>query len=522
MKRSVETLSSVRAFASGVLWNGCGRVLPILIALAATPFLLHALGVERWALFSIASSVAGSFGVLDFGISAALSRALAERIGTEEERDAPSLIVAALGILTLIGVVAGAVAFVATPYVIDHLLSVPATLHRESVLSFRLLAIAAPLIVMNSVFWGVLSAYQSWRAGTLLGIPISAMYYLGPLLALQFRSSLVWVIIAFVVTRVLQTTVNGILTLRLLPELKLCRRIDVRLLRPLLRVSVWVAMSSITSLLTLFLDRFVVGSTLSLKAVSYFATPTDVVMRLALIPAATAAALFPAVATSHRSMPEAVRRILSSGSLVVVAVLFPACLLIAGLSKELLTLWLDAAFAAQSANVLMILAIGMVPFSIAVLPGTLTEAIGRPEVGAIAILVITVLFLPVFVVTSARHGVTGAALAWTARSYLFCLARLWICSRLSRITAPVALRLAVWTTISTGAMAFCPFIPVMSERLLAIGAVTAVMLLAAVAGLLSHQDRVALRHYLQAYTLVLKSHTSRARFPRHKPDHGRA
>ena len=110
---------------SGVLWNGLGRVLPIAVAMLVTPFLLHRLGIDRWALFTLALSIAGSFGILDFGVSGALTRALAERIGTPEEDDAAPLVVAALFMLTLTGCSVAIVGFVFTPMVVDHLLTVP-------------------------------------------------------------------------------------------------------------------------------------------------------------------------------------------------------------------------------------------------------------------------------------------------------------------------------------------------------------------------------------------------------------
>jgi hypothetical protein len=38
---------------SGVLWNGFGRIVPVLIAVAVTPLLLHRLGTERWGLLAL-------------------------------------------------------------------------------------------------------------------------------------------------------------------------------------------------------------------------------------------------------------------------------------------------------------------------------------------------------------------------------------------------------------------------------------------------------------------------------------
>jgi O-antigen/teichoic acid export membrane protein len=462
-------LSSMRALMSGILWNGLGRILPIAVAMVATPFLLHRLGVDRWALFTLALSIAGSFGILDFGVSGALTRALAERIGTPEEDDAAPLVVAALVMLTLTGCSAATVGFVLTPMVVDHLLPVPPHLRSETIGAFRLLAVSAPLIVINSAFWGTLAAYQKWRAMTLLNIPVSVMYYLGPVLALLAGNSLVWIIGTLVAARLVQSLIYGALAIRLLPDLINRRRIKLGLLRPLLRIGAWVTVTNILWPVIIFLDRFIVGAVLSLAAVSYFSTPVDLVSRLGIAPGAVAAAVFPAIATSHRTSPDRVHQLLRTGSLAVIVVILPACLLMAGLASELLTVWLGASFAVNSAQVLRILAIGIFLYSVAVLPGTLTDAIGRPEAGAVIMLSTTILFIPTVMLMCARYGVTGAALAWTLRSLLYFVSRLLACGKISVSVAPVISKLFAISLIGSAGLTACATIAPLPARLAIIG-----------------------------------------------------
>jgi O-antigen/teichoic acid export membrane protein len=63
-----------RRLVSGIFWNGLGRGLPLLLALVITPFLVAALGVERWGLFTLALALIGIFGVFDLGLGMALTR----------------------------------------------------------------------------------------------------------------------------------------------------------------------------------------------------------------------------------------------------------------------------------------------------------------------------------------------------------------------------------------------------------------------------------------------------------------
>jgi O-antigen/teichoic acid export membrane protein len=496
---SINALSSMRALMTGILWNGLGRVLPLAVATVATPFLLHRLGVDRWALFTLALSIAGSFGILDFGVSAALTRALAERIGTPEEDDAAPLVVAALVMLTMIGCSGATVGFVLTPMVVDHLLTVPPHLRSEAIGAFQLLAAAAPLIVINSAFWGVLAAYQKWRAMTLLNIPVSVMYYLGPVLALLIQNNLVWIIGILLTARLVQGLVYGALAIRLLPDLIKRRRIELRLLRPLLRIGAWVTVTNAVWPAMIFLDRFIVGAVLSLAAVSYFSTPVDLVNRLGIAPGAVAAAVFPAIATSHRTSPERVDRLLRTGSLTVIVVILPACLLMAGLASELLTIWLGASFAASSAQVLRILAIGIFLYSVAVLPGTLTDAVGRPEAGAAIMVSTTILFIPVVMLMCARYGVTGAALAWTLRSLLYFVARLLVCGKLSVSVAPVISKLFAISLVGSVLLTACTLVGPLPARLAIIGLTFISVMPISIMMLLRKEERIQVWETVQRF-----------------------
>src|SRR5580692_5907084 len=155
MTSRVESLSSVRRLARGSLWNVLGRVFSLVIAFVATPILLHHLGIERWGLFTLSLAVCGTFGILDLGVSAALTRALAERIGTSQERDAASLVLIAFIVLSISGFVGAAVGYSLVPLAVDHMLNVPPYLRDETILAFHVLAAAGPLIVLNAGMWGV-------------------------------------------------------------------------------------------------------------------------------------------------------------------------------------------------------------------------------------------------------------------------------------------------------------------------------------------------------------------------------
>lgn len=92
-------------FNSG--WNMLGRIGPVAIAVLITPYLVAKLGLSRWGVLTIALSLIGTFGIFDFGLGRALTRAIAERISDGEDKESATLTltgILTLGVFGLVGV----------------------------------------------------------------------------------------------------------------------------------------------------------------------------------------------------------------------------------------------------------------------------------------------------------------------------------------------------------------------------------------------------------------------------------
>lgn len=423
-----EDRAGGRRLVSGVLWNALGRGIPLLIALAITPVLVHLLGTERWGLFTLALAMVGIFGVFDLGLGMALTRAVSEAIGEGRGRDAPALVGATLMALLGLSAVMAGLAWVFMPVLIGRVLLVPSGLEAEALAAFRVLALAAPLVVLNAALWGVLAAWQRFRAANLVNMPVSVFYYLGPVLALLLWDSLVGVMLALVAVRLASGLAYAALAWKDVPGLGL-NRPRFALLKPLLRQGGWMSLSGALTQVLLYADRFLIGALIGLTAVAFYATPLDLVMRMWILPVAVAQALLPAIASSYRTSPERTALLMRRGALIVAGVVLPACLVLVALAEWLLWLWLGTAFAEGGGMVLRILGVGIFFSCLAFVPGTLLDAIGRPEVTATFSLVQAAVFLPLGAALLLAIGIEGAAIAWALRTATDCAGRFLLAAR---------------------------------------------------------------------------------------------
>lgn len=178
----------------------------------------------------------------------------------------------------------------------------------------------------------------------------------------------------------------------------------------------WVTVSSIVSPILVYLDRFLIGSLLSIAAVAYYSAPYEAVTRLLIIPASLVMTLFPAfsalegVKDGHR-----LGTLFARSTKYILLILGPPVLVVALFAREILQLWLGAEFAIRSTLALQILALGVLINSLARTPFALLQGIGRPDLPA----KFHLLELPIYVGTAwllvSNWGIAGAAAAWTLR-----------------------------------------------------------------------------------------------------------
>ena len=191
-----------------------------------------------------------------------------------------------------------------------------------------------------------------------------------------------------------------------------------------------MTVSNVLGPLMVTFDRFLIGSIISIAAVAYYSIPYEVVTKLWLISSALVGVLFPVFSATSVTDRTRLAYLYESGVKYIFVVLLPLTLLLVVFAPEGLSVWLGSDFAHNSAPVARLLAIAVLLNSMAQVPFTHLQSVGRPDVTA----KFHLMELPVYLVTLfflARHfGITGVAVAWLLRVMLDSFLLFWFSFRL--------------------------------------------------------------------------------------------
>ncbi len=410
-----KDLISGKTLARNTILNFIGQVIPLLVGVITIPFIIRGLGIERFGLLSLAWVVLGYFTIFDLGLGRATTKYVAEILGKGEEDQVPRLVWTAVMVQAILGVAGVLVLFGITPLLVERILNVPPELVGEAKFTFYLLALSVPVVLVSGSFRGVLEAAQRFDLVNAVKCPTSALTFILPLVGLLLGFHLPGIVVLILATRFGALLTFVMMGLRIFPRLRKYSGSFAFFAR-LFAYGGWITVTNIVGSILVYLDRFLIGSILSMVAVAYYTAPYEVVTRFWIFPVSLTGILFPAfstlVATGERARIE---NIVARSLKYLLLLMGPIVLILVLFAQDILSIWLGSEFAWQSTLVFQILALGVLVNSLGRIPYVLIQGAGRPDI----IAKFHLLELPVYGALAwlliSRFGITGAALAWTLR-----------------------------------------------------------------------------------------------------------
>lgn len=433
-----------RLLARNTVLNLLAQGLPLLVALVAFPLIIAGLGTERFGILALVWVLVGYFGFLDLGLGRSLTQVVSRRLARGEEDGIAVTVWTALTMIAGLGVLGGAFLYWITPVLVRDVFNISGTLQRESVAAFRLLAVTLPLITSTAGLRGFLESFQRFGVLSAIRIPMATFSLLAPLVVLPFTRDLGVIVAVLVAGRVVGWGLHLYFSIRSYPELADAVGFRTSELKTLLRLGGWMTVSNVVSPLMTYFDRFLIGALLTMSAVAYYTTPYEVVTKLWIVPGAVVGVFFPAFAGTFAADPDRTGRLFDGALRAILVVLFPVTLGVVAFAPEALAAWVGDEFARNGTVVARWLAVGVFVNSLAQVPFTLIQGVGRPDVTARIHLIELPVYAGLLVVLTMQLGIVGAAMAWTLRAGVDAVVLFALSGRYVPEIRPSVARFAWW------------------------------------------------------------------------------
>lgn len=422
------------------LWNLFGLGLPLALAFLFIPRLILGMGADRFGVLTLILAFLNYFGFFDLGIGRALTQLLAGPARDDKPKEA-TLIWTVSAILVALGAVLALLVFLLSPFLVSTLLRVKGPLAGETVMALRELGLALPFLLHSLALRGVLEARRRFDLSNLVRIPAGVFTFGAPVLVLPFSHNVAVVVAVVLVGRMLAWAMNLVMVFRIMPHVGSMKGWTPGEIWNILRFGGWYTVSNIVAPVIDSLDRFFIGRFLSVSMVAYYTTPYEVVVRLGILSGSVGGAMFPEFASRLQKSQREAAILFERGLKYLLTLLFPFALVATAWAREGLTLWLNPAFAAQSAPVLQWLALFVFLTGAALVPLVFLQGVGRPDLSARMHLIELPAHAGMLYLLIHLDGIRGAAIACVLRILLDFLGNLHSSGKLMALRSGDYLRM---------------------------------------------------------------------------------
>lgn len=403
---------------SHISWNLLGLSFPLLMAAVAVPQLINKLGSEKFGLLALAWGLIGYAGALDLGVGRALTQIISRLRGRDEISQIPDYLTTAIYI-TFVASVFVAFLFLSSIFFdLSDFLYLKNTDVHEINFSILILCVAIPAQAMSATYKGVNEAYLNFKGISILRVVLGFVNFGGPFFVAFFSNNLIWIFSVLTVSRLSALLIYRKLAISCIKKDSPANKkglYSFDIAKKLFSFGGWITVSSVVSPLLMQADRFFIAYSISAAAVTVYVLPYEMVVQSLIVVGAISTVVFPNLSRMIGVHSHELNRYFNKWMLVVVLIMIPICIAIAGVLPLILPWWIGENVDSKSIIVGQILCIGVFINSVGSMLYAFIHAKGRPDVTAKIHMVEFPIFILLLYVMLNNFGVIGAAWAWVIR-----------------------------------------------------------------------------------------------------------
>lgn len=389
-----QGLTRYNRLSKNIILSLFAKVLPLFIGLFAIPVLISALGEARFGVLALIWVVISYLSMFNLGMSPALVRLISDKIAKQEYTEINKVVWTGVIFISIMGIFAGLVSFGLSNWLVYKVFEIENELKEEAYKALVYTSCAIPFIISASGFRAVMESLQKFNAISFIQGINSFLNYLLPLvIVLYLKNSIEWVVLGLLAVKILVFIFLMVMALNTETSLKKGIHFELGYLKEMIGFGKWVTVSSILGPLMAQLDRYFIGAFLSVKAVTFYSAPLEVLSKTMIIPSAVVAVLFPAFSTLSESSVSRRDKLFLQSNRAVLILLFPILLIVSATAPFGIKAWLGESFVTQSTFVAHVFCIIYFIRGGSYVPSSFLHGVNRPDLTAKFHLLEVVLFI---------------------------------------------------------------------------------------------------------------------------------
>jgi O-antigen/teichoic acid export membrane protein len=381
-----------------------------LAMLAAASFLVRRLGLSQYGLWMLATAIVGGMESLSSGFGDATIKFVSKYRGRNDWPGVERIIRATLAINGTLGSLLAACVIFGASFAVNHVFKIEPQQHD---LSIRMLQVAGITLLIRSVenvFSNTLRAYE--RYGQTVKISIIARFFnvAAAVLLAYFGHTALAIMFASLVIAIFSMGLQAAAVRRVCGPILFLPKIDRNSMQEIFGFGVFSWVQALAGVIFYNADRLVVGAIMGTSALGIYAICVQATQPIHGITAAALNFIFPHISARHEAGErDTVKRTLRTYNWANLAFVVALSAPLVLFGKQILTLWMGAAFAEKGYVVFAWLTVANACLAASVASHYILLAFGKARFVAAVNVLGGVLSLCCIALLMPHYGLPGAA-----------------------------------------------------------------------------------------------------------------
>ncbi|MCL4558864.1 MAG: flippase [Deltaproteobacteria bacterium] len=413
-----------KRFISNVSYNFLSQIWFMLLSLAVMPYIVHKLGIEAYAIYSVIMVVMGYLTILDLGFGAASIKYISDFSSQDDRESLSEVVQTSLLLYLIIGLVGALILSLSTKYLVSSVFRISKDYTSVAVTVFYIAALNFVVFMVVNFLKAILMGLQRFDLLVKSSIAIGTVLVACQVLLLYLGFGLIQLIMLNVAVDLISIGIFWYILKGLPVNLSLKLVLNVKRLKLLWNFSAMKLLNQISTQIVFQADRLLIGIFMPISWVTYYTVPSRLSQKLMGWQGNIANAYFP-LACELIAKGEKDKLTLVYTKLIkyVLILVLPLSILIFVFSDTILHLWMHGDFAEKAGTTLKLLIVSYTVAALTTVPALTLDAVGKPHITAIFSVVSAIINLVAAIILIPLYGIEGAALAFAinifAQSPLF-------------------------------------------------------------------------------------------------------
>ena len=395
-----------------MLSSALGYIIPMLINLLSTPFLLKELGNAAYGLNSIVAVIIGYLTFMDMGLDLPITKFLAEYRAKKDINSQNKLLSTTLQIYLLIGTIGAITIIILSKWFAVYIFKMPSDLIPDAVLTFRIAGIG--FIGSVGMSWGraLAMGLQRFEISYSISLISSILGTIIGLIAVYFGYGIIGYVTSKTIFTVLSGPVYFLATKRLLTNYNFILGFDREIINKIKSYIGYGTFNRIISSLTSRIDQTLIGMWIGVAAAGIYAVPFFIMNSLVYMLSYMLGFTFPMASELHSlGQMDKLKDVFVKSSRFIAAISGLIFSLLFALGNSFLFLWTPT-IAEQASQVFPLLCIaGYINVITTSIPNNIIVGLGKIKEFVIYNTIRAIVFLIACLILIRPLGIEGAGWA---------------------------------------------------------------------------------------------------------------